>query len=341
MTIESRLVALRQRLESDGAVLVPLRELLDWFGAKRRGTKVVDRIRSSMSDAGIRIGDALTAAGSEDVIRFRLDADAEVVRAEPDGGDRLAGVPPVRESDRAASLPSASLPAGDLVAHLLGNGCDPSAADRLIAEVAGASEWLEATADFRAADALVIAADGTVMTWQRFEAATASVYDWKGRGPLWYSSPVTLRCGPATCVGAVVFCRDGWWAPDWTPSAEPLSYAFRPWDQWTGHRLEHEPDGAGAEAAVVVLQSGREEVRFSHGPARPTWSSASLAFADAVLRRVSPVVQRDLGKESLGHPPIDAWDTDRVRRLLGTHAAQHPMPGEEPATTDRMIPLRD
>ncbi|MBM3885389.1 MAG: hypothetical protein FJ361_06020 [Gemmatimonadetes bacterium] len=325
MTAVSHLTALRRRLESEEAVEVPLRELLEWFGAKRRGVKVVDRIRTAMAEAGLRIGDALVDADSDDVLRFRLDTDAEVVRAAPDEYERLAGIPALRESDRTgaspAASPQASPPAGDLVAHLLGVERDPSAADRLVAEVDGAPEWIEVTADCRGTDALVISADGTTMTWPRFEAATASVYDWDGRGPLWYSSPVTLRSGSAIAVGAVVFCRDGWWAPDWTPSAEPLSYAFRPWDQWAGHRLEQERDGAGVEMSVVVLLGGREEVRLSHGAARPPWSAVSIAFADAVLRRVIPVVCRDLGKESLGHPPIGAWDPERADGILGAVSA--------------------
>ena len=322
MNAESHLLALRRRLETEGTIEVPLRELLEWFGAKRRGAKVVDRVRAAMADAGLRIGEALVAAGSDDVIRFRLDADAEVVCAEPDTGEQLAGVPSIQTTDHTTSSTATAPPAGDLVAHLLTiSGHDLSAADRLVTEVDGSSEWLEVTSEYRGTDALVISADRTTMTWPRFEAATASVYDWDGRGPLWYSSPVTLRSGSATGVGAVVFCRDGWWAPDWTPSAEPLSYAFRSWDQWTEHRLEHERDAAGVETAIMVLQGGREEVRLSHDAAHLPWSAVSIAFADAVLRRVIPVVRRDLGKESLGHPPIGPWDLERVGRILGAVSA--------------------
>ena len=138
MTAASHLTALRRRLESEGAVEVPLRELLEWFGAKRRGAKVVDRIRTAMAEAGLRIGDAFVDADSDDVLRFRLDADAEVVRAAPVEDERLAGIPALRESDRTGASPAASPPAsppptppaGDQVAHQLGIERDPTAADR-------------------------------------------------------------------------------------------------------------------------------------------------------------------------------------------------------------------
>lgn len=320
MSKDPRVRVLRQRVDDEGSADVSVRELLEWFGAKRRGAKVLDRLQTALESAGLHVGDAIARAGSDDRIRFHRDRPAEIVGAAVDtGGPRAAGVREGPSLGRVSPPPVVHTVSGDLVADLLAHvGAPLTAAPCLVQAVHEATGWLEVAGDLRRSAALNLGSGAVPMSWSRFEAATASLFDWETRGPLWYSSPVNCRVGTISRTGVVVFCRDGWWAPDWGDAAAEYQYVFRSWDDWTAHRLEFGRDGATGEAPQLALEGPKGRVLLSHSADDlPSWSSVSFAYADAVLRRVLPVVVRDLGQEVLGHPVIEVWDEARLRAMFG------------------------
>jgi hypothetical protein len=325
-TVLERVEAFRQQVMADGHADVSVRTLLEWFGSKRRGSKVVDRVCAALSQSGLRPGAAVTQAKIDDVLRFYADAEAEILAATGAGaaearpgaplGDmlldllRLGGVP------LDAVLGDANPPDPDLAPRVY------AAAASLRSEVEQATEWLELGPEESPESWLVLGPPHGAMPWRRFEEMTAAVYDWSARGPLWYSSPMTITDTTASsaCVGAVVFCRDGWWVPDWKdPEASAnASYCFQSWDTWNRFAVE-ERHVDGVVRPVLVLAGDAEEVVLSHAAAGdPAWSALSLALAHAVLHRIIPVVMEQVGAEELTHPPIDEWNVERVVRAFET-----------------------
>jgi hypothetical protein len=51
---------------------VPLRELLGWFGAERRGKRVLEQVQSGLSAAGLTITEDLTALHVDAAVTLRL-----------------------------------------------------------------------------------------------------------------------------------------------------------------------------------------------------------------------------------------------------------------------------
>jgi hypothetical protein len=326
---ESRIQRLKQAVEANGVADVSVRDLLEWFGSRRRGTRVVERVVAGLQSAGLRVGNAVASAGIDDSIRFHAAADADVLPAVvqlPSGGgdaatDRVRDDAtsdgkrqPVRRSgtDRRGCmledfLRAAGASAADTESH----------SDRLIREVRTAASWLEVGPELRRATIVQLGVSTPPMSWTQFEFVTAEVYDWSDRGPLWYRSPIRLQVGDTSIVGTVVFCRDGWWAPDWQVSP-PTAYLFQSWDEWMSHQFEMIDTPSGNKEPRLILRQ-RDGAVTLMPVAGDSADSAVAAFAlgSAVLDGIWPVVAESRGQEYLHHPPIELWTVQRLQSVLG------------------------
>ena len=132
-------------------------------------------------------------------------------------------------------------------------------------------------------------------------------YPWQGRGPLWYTSGVTIN---STFTGSMIFLREGWVGVD---PESPEQFCFNSWEEYLTHRW---PDVNGeGEAHESLMKLGDLELDFDTAGS-PPWKALTLRLADILLRRILPVVGRSLGSPELAHPPIGHWTKQRIRQAM-------------------------
>jgi len=68
-----RLQAFATSVRADGAADVTVRTLLGWFGARRRGSRVMGRVLDALHQVGLGTEGALQTAGLDDTLRFYTD----------------------------------------------------------------------------------------------------------------------------------------------------------------------------------------------------------------------------------------------------------------------------
>ena len=71
--VPDQLRAFAERVNQFGDADVALRDLLDWFGAKRPSSRVMDRLAEALLRIGLGSGGALHGAGMDDNLRFYAD----------------------------------------------------------------------------------------------------------------------------------------------------------------------------------------------------------------------------------------------------------------------------
>lgn len=131
-------------------------------------------------------------------------------------------------------------------------------------------------------------------------------YPWHKRGPLWYSSGVTIN---GSFPGPVVFLRDGMVTVD--PS-DPNTFTHFSWDEFH----THEWPARDSDGEINARCLGLDHLVLDHAAeGDPDWGEFSFYFADLILRRVLAAAQASPGP-FLRTPPIEHWTEELVCSML-------------------------
>jgi len=315
--------ALKLALQITPSVDVKVREVLEWYGARRRGVKVLARVVAELRECGFHVSDDFGTADIESLVRFHATGQVEVLPAT--AAQESMVVPSERARAGQPAAPDAAAPSAvarsgrDMLADFM---CEVAVAPedvehfatRLGEEIRRATVWLEVGPSLLRGVVLDLSERLRNVPWSQFANATAGVYDWHERGPLWYSSPMRVGVAGQTVLGGVVFCRDGWWAPVGQENGF-VHYDFMPWEHWHAHHLRSSP---GTSTQLTLVGRSGEiiiEPALDDGMAL---GDLTLTLASAVLERVLPVAAQYQGQESMSHPPVVLWNQERLRSLFGS-----------------------
>jgi hypothetical protein len=130
-------------------------------------------------------------------------------------------------------------------------------------------------------------------------------YPWHKRGPLWYSSRMSIN---GRYDGPVMFLRDGWLGVD---PDDPAQFVVNSWDDFLAHRMSLN----GNRILLGDIGMVEPKVTLCHANARP-WSTASMAVAAAVLSRLQPVAEASVGEMVIRHPTIEPWTPVLLHSML-------------------------
>ena len=143
-------------------------------------------------------------------------------------------------------------------------------------------------------------------------------YPWNKRGPLWYSSRLSIN---GQLFGPVLFLRDCWVAVD---PDDPDQFTLLSWDdflQYTWPAISR--DGSRLEEVLLLGEPGnpRPKIVLQHPTGCP-WTALSLGVAAAVLSRVLPVAAESVQSNSFSHPPITPWSPELLQEIFEAHGVQ-------------------
>lgn len=134
-----------------------------------------------------------------------------------------------------------------------------------------------------------------------------SDYPWYKRGPLWYSSGLTIN---DVYTGPILFLRDGWVGVDPNDSE---SFTLNSWDYVHDHVWPN--SNSRGEVSPTLMKLGCDLLDYDAIRA-PTWAALSFQLADIILRRILPAARESRGKLGIKHPPILQWTEERIRAIL-------------------------
>ena len=185
-----------------------------------------------------------------------------------------------------------------------------AACDRLFMMLEANPElWLEVGPDLNEQCSIITNVDDwDVLPLNRLdELPGLEDYPWHKRGPLWYTSGITIN---SMYTGPMIFLRDGWIGVD---PADEDSYRFNSWDNFLTHQWPA-ANGDG-ETYDSLMELGDLELDFDTAGS-PPWKALNLRLADILLRRILPAARRSLGRPDISTPPIGQWTVHRVRTAL-------------------------
>jgi uncharacterized tellurite resistance protein B-like protein len=125
-------------------------------------------------------------------------------------------------------------------------------------------------------------------------------YPWNKRGPLWYSSDLTIN---QNYFGPILFLRDGLVSVD---PRTPGNYILMGWERWKKY--------ARPEAHKIFL--GNDNVEVVIEAKNPNaFTKYSFDFALSILDKVISAAQKSLDKSYMEHPAIIQWEKKHVMKL--------------------------